>query len=247
MRTSVILSLASLLVFAVIVYEGYRYYENTALERACSDTERALENTSRSFLLGRVNELSSAFRMQALGSPSKKGIDTRLSAVRQKVNGLKSMELSTKLSEAEVLSDVLGDYLEPGAGCSLFGNMVRMGQANVISIYTVDYRRSAANVSFERISELGSREYGSISDGSEETSGSCGRRALSTDREEEYCQALKSLNAELGKNIERSLKGTKDAHSLLYKSMLANCVSGCRGSEPSCIANCWLAKKAVFE
>lgn len=249
MRTSAILSLASLLIFAVIIYEGYGYYSEMAVERACSETRAELENKSRTFLLDRANGLSSDFGMQPLGEPERGKLGERLSAVRQKVNNLESLELSTKLSEVELLYAIVGDYLGDGGKCVLFDNMVRMGQANAITIYTIDYRRAAANAPQERISELGKRELALVSESREKNGGLCVSSAggALAGGGEDYCQALRRLNRELLKSTEESLKGTTDGNSVLYKAIITNCLSGCVEKEASCIANCWLAKKAVFE
>jgi len=248
MRTSAMLSLASLLVFAVIVYEGYKYYSEASVERACYETRTVLENRSMGFFLNRANELSADFGMKPLNEPNREMVGGRLSALRQKVNNLESLELSTKLSETELAYAVLGSYLDGGGKCILFDNMVRMGQANVITIYAIDYRRAAANAPQERVLELGKRELALVSEG-RESSGMCvssAGGALAAGGED-YCQTLQRLNRELLKSTEGSLKGTTDGGSILYKAIFANCLSGCIEKEASCIANCWLAKKAVFE
>jgi len=256
MKATDVIASMTLLLIGAVMYFGYNFYAELALERSCGQIQGKLVNVSNDELFKRAGMLSGRFGLGVVEAGNKAALLKRISELRSAADR-KGVNLNTavELSELETLEIVLGEYISPG-GCDFFKNYVKVGQSQFIYYYSNDFRTLALNASDEQMLAASLREGSKVSANIEQASRmltpetSCGlsnetARVL-RDREKEYCLALYEHNAGLLASLKSSLDRSNDPYSKLYKSVLINCFTPCIKNEVSCAERCWIGQRDVL-
>ncbi len=256
MKTTDIIASMTLLLIGAVVYFGYNFYSDLALERSCGQIQGKLVNISNDELFKRTGVLSNRFGLGVVEAGNKAALLRKVLEIRSAA-GRKGVNLNTAvdISELETLEIILGEYISPG-GCDFFKNYVKVGQSQFIYYYSNDFKTLALNASDEQILSASLQEESKVSANIEQANriltpeAACGlsnetARVL-REKEKEYCLALYEHNAGLLASLKSSLDRSKDPYSKLYKSVLINCFTPCIKNEVSCAERCWIGQRDLL-